>query len=61
MIGYTVVHERGEPLRAVAIVEHAGRRTVATSDDPHTMASMIDTDWTDRAVDVIEPGRFRPV
>jgi acetyl-CoA C-acetyltransferase len=61
VIGYTVVHERGEPLRAVAIVERDGRRTVATGDDPHTMASMIDTDWTGRVVDVVEAGRFRSV
>jgi acetyl-CoA C-acetyltransferase len=61
IVGTTVVHDRGEPWRAVTVVETAdGRRTVAGSSDPDVVAAMGTGDWVGRGVDVTEPGGFVP-
>jgi acetyl-CoA C-acetyltransferase len=58
--GCTVPFERGEPLLAVAVLELAdGSRTVASCEDPETIASMLEEDWVGRQVSITEPGRFR--
>ena len=59
IIGTTVVHDRGEPSRAVTVVETPdGTRTVARSSDPDTAAAMCSGDWIGRRVVVTGPGTF---
>ncbi len=61
IVGATVVHDRGEPWRAVAVVAtRDGRRTVAGSSEATTVAAMCTGDWIGRGVEVTEPGAFVP-
>ena len=59
IVGTTVVHDRGEPSRAVTVVETGdGTRTVARSSDPDTVGAMGAGDWIGRRVVVTGPGTF---
>jgi acetyl-CoA C-acetyltransferase len=60
IVGSTVVHDRGEPARGVAVVEIDGVRTVATSPDPQLAQAMTIDDWSGRVVDVPLPGVLAP-
>lgn len=48
---WTVTHDKGEPHRAVAIVESAaGTRSIVATTEPDAVAAMVDGDWIDRTV-----------
>jgi acetyl-CoA C-acetyltransferase len=51
--GYTVVHERGAPSAAIAVVDTpAGARTVATSSDVDFATAMTRDEWIGRTLAV---------
>jgi acetyl-CoA C-acetyltransferase len=59
VVGHTVVCDRGEPSRAVAIVDVDGGRTIVRcADDGDLLVSMMRDDWIGRQVDVPAAGRF---
>lgn len=59
VVASTVVFDRDEPARAVAVLEAAsGARTVAVSDDTDIIASMLEQEWAGRDVKVSPAGRF---
>jgi acetyl-CoA C-acetyltransferase len=59
VVGHTVVFDRGEPSRAIAIVDVEGGRTIARcTDDGDLLRSMIRDDWIGRRVDMPSAGRF---
>jgi acetyl-CoA C-acetyltransferase len=58
--GHTVVFEHGAPARAVAILDVAGGRTIASCGDVEVATRMASEDWVERAVTVTEPGAFVP-
>jgi acetyl-CoA C-acetyltransferase len=58
VVGSTVIHDKGIPSRAVAIIDGRDTRTIATSTDLETVTALLEQDWTGRPVQVVEPGRF---
>ena len=56
--GYTVEHDKGKPVRAIAIIDTPlGARTVAISDDFDIMQSCMQEEWIGRAV-VVDGNKF---
>lgn len=61
VVAATVVHDRGVPARAIAVVEGAGgQRTVALSDDPEVVGRWARDDVVGREVTVDVPGVVVP-
>jgi acetyl-CoA C-acetyltransferase len=59
IVGATVVHDRGEPVRAVAVVDMPrGSRTVAVCAELDVARAMAAGDWGGRSVQVATAGRF---
>ena len=53
VVGHTVLHIPDRPLRAVAVLELPdGRRTVARTEAPDTVAAMTAQDWCGRRIEV---------
>jgi acetyl-CoA C-acetyltransferase len=62
VVSSTVVHERGEPARAVAIVEAAdGRRSIAASTEPDEVAAFLGDASIGRTVEIRPAGELRTV
>jgi acetyl-CoA C-acetyltransferase len=60
IVGHTVVHDRGLPVRSVAIVElDGGVRTIAVDADPERAAATVGDDRVDERVTVTTAGVFR--
>ena len=52
--GFTVAHDGGEPVQAIAVVTlDDGRRTVATSADPDLVGAMAAEEWVGRRVRLV--------
>ena len=61
IVAATVVHDRGEPARAVAVVETpGGTRTVAVATEADTARALASGDWIGHRVDLTRPGAFVP-
>jgi acetyl-CoA C-acetyltransferase len=58
LVAHTVLHERGEPSRVVAVVEADTTRTVAICRERRTAAAMRTGRWAGRPVALPAPGRF---
>jgi acetyl-CoA C-acetyltransferase len=60
VVGATVLHERGEPARAVAIVEASdGARSVVVGEDPVLARTWAERDMVGSEVEVVEAGQIR--
>ena len=58
--GYTVLHEAGDPKRAIVVCDlENGDRTVAASEDPSLLAACMAEEWCGRTVRVSADGTFR--
>ena len=56
--GYTVVHERGAPPKAIALIDtDLGTRALVTSEAPDLIAAMQDDEWVGRQI-TVEAGRI---
>ncbi len=61
VVAATVIHDRGQPSRAVAVLDTAdGSRTVARCHQADVVTAMVCEDWIGRGVVVTEPGAFVP-
>ena len=56
--GYTVLYDGDEPASAAAVLDVAGARTVAVTDDPDTARAMTETEHVGAPVLVTAPGSF---
>jgi acetyl-CoA C-acetyltransferase len=58
IVADTVVFERAEPSRVVAVLDVEGGRTIARCTDRGIASAMTESDWVGRAVRVTTPGVF---
>ncbi len=59
MVGYTVVHFKGQPFRGIAVCDlDSGHRTVASTTNPQLMAALMSEEFCGRRVQVHKNGEL---